>query len=90
MQDNLRKLAAALDRAERHLFVWVEASQHAAVAAINGARILPDGAGLPDRAPQLPDAVDAVWAVTGFEPASILQYHRLLGWRDLGSWRRPM
>ena len=73
--DNVRKLAAASDRTERHLFVWVETSQHAAVAAFNFSKVLPDGAGLPDRPPKLPDCVDAAWAVTGFDSAHIWQYH---------------
>lgn len=87
--DNVKKLAAASDRTERHLFVWVETSQHAAVAAFNFSKVFPDEEGLPDRPPKLPDCVDAAWAVTAYDNAHIWQYHRSLGWRDLGSWQRP-
>lgn len=87
--DNVKKLCAASDRTERHLFVWVERSQQAAVAAFDFSNVLPDGAGLPDRTPALPDCVDAAWAVTGYDNAHIWQYHRVHGWRDLGRWSRP-
>lgn len=87
--DNKKKLEAATDHSERHLFVWVETSQHAAVAAFNFSNVLPGGAGLPDRAPHLPPGVDAVWVVSAYDIAHIWQYHRAHGWRDLGTWRRP-
>ncbi|MDP9333258.1 MAG: hypothetical protein M3Q30_08130 [Actinomycetota bacterium] len=87
--DNVKKLVGASDRSERHLFVWVETSQQAAVAAFDFSKVLPDGVGMPDRAPELPDCMDAAWAVTGFDNAHIWQYHRAYGWRDLESWRRP-
>jgi hypothetical protein len=87
--DNAAKLAAASDRSERHLFVWVETSQQAAVAAFGFSAILPDGAGMPDQAPALPGCVDAVWAVTAYDNAHIWQYHRQHGWPDFGTWRRP-
>jgi hypothetical protein len=86
--DNIAKLNAARDRAERHLFVWVESSQHAAVATFGFSNLLPEGAHLPDRRPELPDCVDVVWAVTGYENAYIWQYDRKRGWRDLGTWHR--
>lgn len=86
--DNITKLSAASDRSERHLFIWVENSQHAAVATFAFSNLLPDGAHLPDRAPALPHCVDVVWAVTGYDNAHIWQYHRQHGWRDLGTWRR--
>lgn len=83
-QDNLRKLQAAYHRSERHLFVWVESSQHAAVAAIETTTGRPYGAGLPDRSPSLPDVIDAVWAATAYQLARVWRYHRTEGWRDLG------
>jgi hypothetical protein len=86
--DNRNKLAAAADRLERHLFVWVETSQYAAVAAFGFSNLLPDGAGLPGDPPQLPAEVDAVWVVTAYDSAHIWQYHRAKGWRDLGTWQR--
>ena len=86
--DNIAKLSAASDRSERHLFIWVENSQHAAVATFAFSNLLPDGAHLPDRAPVLPHCVDVVWTVTGYDNAHIWQYHRLHGWRDLGTCRR--
>ncbi len=89
LPDNVKKLCAAAGRTERHLFVWVETSAHFAVAAFSISNVLPDGAGLPDRAPTLPDCVDAVWAVTAYDTAHIWQYHRAHGWRDLGRWSRP-
>lgn len=86
--DNKAKLEAAMEQAERHLFIWVETSQHAAVAAFGFSSVLPHGAGLPELAPQLPDAIDAAWVVTAYDSARIWQYHRAHGWRDLGKWRR--
>ena len=86
LPDNEKKLRGASDRAERHLFVWVESSQHAAVAAFAALQV----AGMPDRAPTLPNCVDAVWAVTAFDPAHILLYDRVHGWCDRGIWRRPV
>ena len=77
--DNVAKLSRAHDASERHLFVWVENSHHDAVAAF----AFPF---LPEREPQLPDCVDTVWAVTAYENAHIWQFHRSLGWRDLGTW----
>jgi hypothetical protein len=87
--DNQRKLSAADDRSERHLFVWVESSQHAAVAAIGFSAMLPDGAGLPSDEPNLPDFVDAAWAVTAFDSAHVWFFRRDDGWQDLGVWRKP-
>src|SRR5262249_44582965 len=57
---------------ERHLFVWVENSHDQAVAAF----AFPF---MPERAPILPEYVDAVWAVTAFDRAHIWQYHRAHG-----------
>jgi hypothetical protein len=82
LPDNAKKLAQAVDANERHLFIWVEHSHDQAVAAF----AFPS---MPDRVPNLPDHVDAVWAVTAFDRAHIWQYHRAHGWRDLGKWSRP-
>ena len=60
----VRGLSRATYAAERHLLVWVEASHHQAVATM---RINV----LPGHAPQLPDWVEAAWAVTGFVPARV-------------------
>ena len=79
LPDNLAKLRAA-EAPERHLFVWVESSQHQVVAAINGDW-------LPETAPDLPDEVDAVWLATAFEPSHVWRWSRSAGWEDLGAWR---
>lgn len=82
--DNIAKLEAARDRAERHLFVWIESSQHAAVAAFG----IPASDGeVTARAPKIPECVDTIWAVTAFDVAHVWRYHRASGWRDLGTVR---
>lgn len=81
--DNIAKLKAASDRAERHLFVWIESSQHAAVAAFGIPRATDGEVTAP--APKIPECVDTAWAVTAFEIAHVWRYHRVTGWRDLGS-----
>lgn len=76
------KLAASTAD-ERHLFVWVETSQLAAIAAM--------GTGvLPTRAPALPEAIDVVWLATGYEHPRVWQYDRRIGWSNMGTpTRRP-
>ena len=83
LADNFKKLAAADDRDERALFVWVEDSQPGILAAIGFLDALHDGiASLP--APRLPDFVDAVWVAAAHREARVLEYHRRLGWKDHG------
>jgi hypothetical protein len=86
-RDNAVKLAAADDRAERHLFVWVEASLHSEVAAF----AFDDGLGvaaLPTEPLDIPDCIDAVWLATAFDPSRVWRYHREHGWESLGSFKR--
>lgn len=71
------KLAAAVAD-ERHLFVWVENSRDQVVATM--------GMGtLPRRAPELPDAIDAVWLATAYEYPHVWQYERRSGWSEWGT-----
>ena len=70
--DNTAKLTKVLDAAEKHLFIWVESSHQQAVAAIAFGI-------LPGSPPQLPDCMDAAWAVTAYTDADIWQYHRRHG-----------
>jgi hypothetical protein len=79
--DNAAKLQRASEATERHLFVWVESSQHQAVAAMAFGF-------LPERAPLLPEFVDAVWAVTAFDRARVWRYRRD-EWLHLGTFARP-
>lgn len=72
------KLAASA-AAERHLFVWVESSRHAAVAAIRGGE-------LPERAPELPNGIDVVWLAVAYEHPDVWQFDRRSGW---SSWGTP-
>ena len=81
LEDNVAKLSRANPAWERHLFIWVENSSQQAVATMAFGI-------LPERSPELPAPIDAVWAVTAYELARIWRYHRSEGWRDLGSWHR--
>jgi hypothetical protein len=81
LEDNAAKLSRASEAAERHLFVWVETSQHQAVAAMAFGF-------LPERAPMLPDFIDAAWAVTAFDGARIWRYRRD-EWLHLGTFTLP-
>lgn len=77
LPDNLRKLSTATGYDEAHLFVWIEASRHAEVAAMSSPW-------LPDTAPRLPEPVQAVWLVTAFEESVVWLFDRTTGWADLG------
>jgi hypothetical protein len=79
LPDNSSKLESA-EGDQRHLFIWVESSRHQTVAMIGEPF-------MPERSPNLPARVSAVWLVTAYRPAHIWQFHTELGWRDLGSWR---
>ena len=89
LPDNASKLAGAMDRAERHLFVWIEASRPEATAALAFADA-PGTAVLPEEAPDLPQAIDAVWVAAAFKPARVWRYHRIGGWADLGVYREQV
>lgn len=85
-KDNRAKLfAASSTRDESHLFIWVESSQHAAVAAIRLSAVLPGVCAMPERAPLLPAFVDAAWVATAYTVSRVWRYHRAEGWRDLGT-----
>lgn len=88
LPDNAAKLAAAMDRAERHMFVWIEASRPEATAALAFADA-PGTSVLPEEAPDLPQTIDAVWVASAFRSARVWRYHRLEGWADLGVYREP-
>lgn len=68
------KLAAA-DADERHLFLWIETSRDAAVAAMSSDL-------LPVRAPDIPELIDAIWLATRLEHPRVWQYGRQEGWFD--------
>lgn len=84
LPDNAKKLAAAADRTERHLFVWIEASRPEAAAALAFADA-PGKAVLPQGALELPDAVDAIWVAAAYRPGRVWRYRGFDGWADLGS-----
>ena len=81
LPDNRAKLEGAVTASERHLFIWVETSRQEAVAAMSFGV-------LPERAPELPEFVDAVWVVTAYNRAHIWRYRRD-EWLSLGTWTRP-
>ncbi len=83
LPDNATKLAGGMDRAERHLFVWIEASRPEAAAALAFADV-PGIPVLPQESPDLPQAIDAVWVAAAYRPGRVWRYHRLEGWADLG------
>jgi hypothetical protein len=72
------KLSAA-QADEGHLFVWVETSQTAAMAAMRSGM-------MPKRSPDLPADIDAVWLATGVHPPEVWQYDGRHGWID---WEKP-
>ena len=71
------KLSAAL-ASERHLFVWVESSQHGAVAAIRADE-------LPERSPNLPPGIDVVWLAIAYEHPHVWQFDVRSGWSSCGT-----
>lgn len=71
------KLVAAV-ASERHLFVWVESSRHAAVAAIRADE-------LPEQAPELPPGIDVVWLAVAYEHPHVWQFDVRSGWRSWGT-----
>lgn len=77
LPDNLHKLSNATGYAEAHLFVWIENSRHAEVAAMSSPW-------LPDAAPLLPEAIRAVWFATAYEVPAVWLFDRTQGWADLG------
>lgn len=83
LTDNANKLAAAGDRAQRHLFVWAEHSRGELVAAMQMATDGPIGR--PTISPRLPDEIDAVWLATASDPCTLWRFHRLLGWEFIGA-----
>jgi hypothetical protein len=87
LPDNRAKLAAATDRAERHLLIWAESSRDGVVAAFDFSTTFGD-AGLPDVEPSLPDEIDSVWIATALDPSHVWRYSKTAGWEDLGFFRR--
>ncbi|MGH9223220.1 MAG: hypothetical protein ACRD2W_05435 [Acidimicrobiales bacterium] len=82
LADNARKVASA-EADERHLFIWVESGQHQATSAMAFEV-------LPERHPELPERIDAVWLATAYDVSQVWRWSRIGGWEDLGTLRLPL
>lgn len=78
-----KQLSTATTASERHLFVWVEHSRSAAVAAMRLTGFAP-GQNLPRHAPLLPPSIDAVRTASAYDHTRLWSYHRRHGWCDHG------